>query len=391
MEDQWIPIFKDGRVTDSQGREHDGSELIEKALATFNASEHEPPVVIGHPKNNAPAYGWIADLKRDGQFLMAKLKQVAPEFADLVKRGLYKKRSAAFYADGSLRHLAFLGAVPPAVKGLADVAFDEGDSLVFEFTDHTSHKFGTIARIFRGLRDILIDKFDIETADAVVQGFDIDFIKEEDREDDAVQPFNEPIKPTEGKNMSKTFTEEELKKEKQEAADAARKEEREKVEAEFAEKEKDKPSKTEFEEMQANLKKQSEDLEKQKADAHKKNIGSFCEQLKAAGKYLPAFDDMGMRTFMQGLDHQAEVEFSAEKKQTPLDFMKSFLEALPSKVNFEEISKDEKGDPKPKSKDDHLVDKKAFDQDGLETHNKALAFAEENKCTYEEALDSIDS
>ena len=39
----------------------------------------------------------------------------------------YEKRSASFYPDGRLRHVGFLGAAPPAVKGLAGIAFGQED------------------------------------------------------------------------------------------------------------------------------------------------------------------------------------------------------------------------------------------------------------------------
>jgi len=50
---------------------------------------------------------------------------VAPEFKDWVKRGLYKKISVALYPDLGLRHIGFLGATPPAVKGLKQATFSE--------------------------------------------------------------------------------------------------------------------------------------------------------------------------------------------------------------------------------------------------------------------------
>ena len=48
----------------------------------------------------------------------------------MVEKGRFNKRSAAFYPDGGLRHVGFLGASPPAVKGLnpvfkADTGFSE--------------------------------------------------------------------------------------------------------------------------------------------------------------------------------------------------------------------------------------------------------------------------
>lgn len=134
--DDWIAIFKGGPQRDSRGRMRNGDELIDKAIAVFDPAYHEPPLVAGHPKDNAPAFGWVAGLKKAGNVLYAKFKDVVPEFARAVKDGLYKKRSAAFYPDGRLRHVGFLGAAPPAIKGLADLKFEEGqEAFSFEYAD----------------------------------------------------------------------------------------------------------------------------------------------------------------------------------------------------------------------------------------------------------------
>ena len=138
--DDWVEIFKGGSQKDSQGQEHDGNEIILKAIETFNPNSYEPPLVVGHPADNAPAFGWVKGLKeavKDGvKVLLAKFKQVVPELEDAVAKGLYKKRSASFYRDGRLRHVGFLGAMPPAVKGLQNMAFGEkGDFTSFEVTD----------------------------------------------------------------------------------------------------------------------------------------------------------------------------------------------------------------------------------------------------------------
>jgi hypothetical protein len=126
--DNWIEIFKAGKHTDSKGRTRVWTkEDLDKAASSYNPAEHEAPAVIGHPKNNGPAFGWVEQLKRVGDSLMAKLRQVQPEFSEMVKSGLYKKRSASFYPDGSLRHIGFLGAQPPAIKGLKDIEFDDGE------------------------------------------------------------------------------------------------------------------------------------------------------------------------------------------------------------------------------------------------------------------------
>lgn len=125
----WIEIFKAGTHTDSLGREYsysaaDLDEMAGKYNAKVSSSDsYEAPVVKGHPGTNEPAYGWVERLGRRGNILLAKLKGLSPEFVDEVGKGLFKKVSVAIYPDGLLRHVGFLGAAAPAVKGLKSVQF----------------------------------------------------------------------------------------------------------------------------------------------------------------------------------------------------------------------------------------------------------------------------
>lgn len=119
-------IFKTGTHTDASGNTRDWTEAdLDKIAANYNAEVHEAPIVVGHPKDNSPAFGWIEKVFREGDTLFAAAKDVINEFADAVQQGLYKKRSISLYPDGTLRHVGFLGGMPPAVKGLKDLNFNE--------------------------------------------------------------------------------------------------------------------------------------------------------------------------------------------------------------------------------------------------------------------------
>lgn len=137
----WFEIFKAGNHTPANGITKEFTvEDCQKIVDNYNSNidKHEAPIVIGHPKDNDPAFGWIEKLKLVGDTILAKPKQVVKEFADAVKQGLYKKRSISLYPDLTLRHVGFLGAVPPAVKGLADLKFNDSESpIVFEFNEDT--------------------------------------------------------------------------------------------------------------------------------------------------------------------------------------------------------------------------------------------------------------
>ncbi|HKV94892.1 MAG TPA: hypothetical protein VJW20_20270 [Candidatus Angelobacter sp.] len=135
---QWIELFRAGEYGD-KGSYSEGD--IDKMIANYDPAAHEAPIVIGHPEHNAPAYGWVESLKRVGQVLMGKLKQVQPAFEDMVRKGMFKKRSISFYVTPNgpaLRHVGFLGAMPPEVKGLADVklaSFSAGTFQAIDFAE----------------------------------------------------------------------------------------------------------------------------------------------------------------------------------------------------------------------------------------------------------------
>jgi hypothetical protein len=120
---------------------------------TYNPESHHAPIVVGHPKDNDPAFGWIKALKVDGSTLLALPEQVAPEFAELVKAGRYKKRSISLYPDGTLRHVGFLGAQPPAVKGLKDIAFAGASADIYEFADPEDADMTELEKLQQQLAD----------------------------------------------------------------------------------------------------------------------------------------------------------------------------------------------------------------------------------------------
>lgn len=124
----WKEVFRTGEQTDANGNTKNWTESdLENIVAKYNnqlpEDKHDAPVVIGHPVNNSPAYAWVEQLKRAGNTLFAKFTQIEPQFEELIKEGRYKKVSIALYPDMMLRHVGFLGAVPPAVKGLKDAKF----------------------------------------------------------------------------------------------------------------------------------------------------------------------------------------------------------------------------------------------------------------------------
>lgn len=120
--DGWIDVCRTGLWIDVRGNEVDVTDGMLSALAEGYRSADPAPVVIGHPETDAPAWGWIDELRVVGDRLQAKLRDIAPQFRQAVTAGRYAGRSLSFTGD-KVRHLAFLGGRAPAVDGLAPTSF----------------------------------------------------------------------------------------------------------------------------------------------------------------------------------------------------------------------------------------------------------------------------
>lgn len=130
----WFAVFKSGKHTDSKGRPFEATNETLDRIVEMNKGR-EVPIAIGHPEMDSPAWGWVNEFKRVGDVLYAKVKSLAPQFEDWLGKKLYKERSVALNPDMTMRHIGFLGAMPPAVEGLPGLALAAaGTEMVFEFS-----------------------------------------------------------------------------------------------------------------------------------------------------------------------------------------------------------------------------------------------------------------
>ncbi len=137
--DGWMDVCRTGRWHDMTGREIDVSESTLDELVTRFTGSDPVPVVVGHPKTDSPAYGWVAELRRVGDRLQARLRDLVPAFRRAVEAGQYTGRSISFGPRG-LRHVGFLGGAAPAVPGLAPSRFSgpAGEAIEFAAGDEAA-------------------------------------------------------------------------------------------------------------------------------------------------------------------------------------------------------------------------------------------------------------
>lgn len=117
-------------------RENVSYETIDKMIGAYDPlNEHQAPITIGHPKDDSPSYGLVGKIFRKGKDVFANVSYI-PEFANMLKKGLFKFVSIAFNRKYKsikgkipyLRHLAFTPV--PAIPGmkttsLAPVTFSD--------------------------------------------------------------------------------------------------------------------------------------------------------------------------------------------------------------------------------------------------------------------------
>lgn len=324
-----IHIFRPGRHTSMQGATIDFGEgdLIATAKA-YDPTRHEAPLVIGHPRADAPAWGWVGGLTADEGGLFATPRQLDPAFAEMVRAGRFKKVSASFYTPDSphnpvpgvyyLRHVGFLGAQPPAVKGLAPVPvnFAEGDTeegcVSFDFAESPG-LLRWLADLFRGLREYVVEKDGTEMADRAIPSYAVSGLQEMAAASAAqaaeIPAFAENLTPPKEKSMQK-----------QETPPAGN--------IDFAE-----------------TKARADELERKVAYltgiARKERASRVVDKALADGRLTPA-QSVGLADFMAGLDEEGTFDFAENGGKTtsmsPAAFMAAFLERLPRQVDFSEAA-----------------------------------------------------
>ena len=217
----WIEVFRSGTHTDSQGRScsftnADLDQMVAN-LATLGAA----PLVIGHPKHDDPACGWVRaeGARRDGNSLFIKAADVNPVFAAGVDSGAYRNRSlkvAKHPVHGwRMQHVGWLGAALPALEGMQPLNYsaDEGaESHEFAAEYDIASSLEDLAVMLRGLRESVIAKDGIEAADLVLPDWRITAVmasagrvREAGRDGASTRPmFNHQIPPTGAPSMSLT-------------------------------------------------------------------------------------------------------------------------------------------------------------------------------------------
>lgn len=181
-----IHVFKAGTHTASNGTKHTITRAdIAEISANFAAGNggHDAPLVIGHPQLNAPAYGWVSAAQSDSDDLYIEPRDVVTEFAEAVNAKRFPKVSISLWPRDhannpvpgklTLRHVGFLGAMAPSLKGLQEASFSDSEGCL-DFSYQEVWGWRSLANTLRNLREWLIGKEGLEAADKIIPNYQVD-------------------------------------------------------------------------------------------------------------------------------------------------------------------------------------------------------------------------
>jgi hypothetical protein len=339
-----MEIFRAGKQTDGAGNTQTWTEAdLDQIIEATNEMKDSVPAVIGHPKENSPAYAWFEpnELFRKGKKLFARMSDITEEFGEALKRKNFKHRSIALRGNKSLKHVGFFGGAPVAVKGMPDFAYSESEDIqTIEFAEidvefaEMDAAFGlrTVGRMFQSMRDFMIGEKGLETADSIISQFSIDDLKQTRiTEPKVIETFKETPNEDQKMDYEAAFKLQEIEVTTLKADLEAKTIES----GEFSEKLV--ASEAKNKELQTSI----NTIESEKKDAEH---NAFAEKLVSDGKIDPAEKQSILMTVkaLDGQDAQEFKEGDETVKRTPLENYKLSLENKKSSVTpgtaFGEVS-----------------------------------------------------
>jgi len=382
LDGAWIEIFRAG---DYGERGNWTADDLDRLAAAYDPRKQSAPIVLGHPADDAPAYGWVKRLRRAGQSLWAQLEKVDPVLETLLRAGRFAQRSVALYKQFPLtggpylRHVGFLGAAPPAVKGLTPVRFTSAPA---EFVSIAAQFHPIASTAFLAEEPMPGQKSKLESFVEHVRSF---FLP--DPPTPAATPTGEgSADPSPAPPLDAAAFAERL---------AALEQQLETVSS-----------------AKATAEQKLADAEAEKSQAQ---IANFVETLRSQGRFPPMFDRWGVREFMERLARVKEADPSAElrasKNVSPTDpseslsgtdipvcpptllvWFQEFLSKLPAVIEFRELGPSSSHRPPGASHGSQLVRftepqrGMSVDPASVELAERAEAMAAEESISYADAL-----
>ena len=381
--DGWIDVARTGTWRDSKGQTVSLSRQNFDSYVAAHAAGDPAPIVVGHPAHDSPAFAWVEGMRRAGDRLQVKLRDIQPKFREAVESGLYAARSVAI-DGGRIRHVGFLGGKAPAIPGLVPTQFAGEAERAIEFAaaelaaGPRGWALRAMARIARGWREYIVEKEGVEAADRVIPGYEIDTISEAAEEESGDAPTmagaEAPAIETQEDQVTGTET-----------GAAA-------------------PSATELAAREAAVAEREAQAEARDAAAAKTAAlaaaDAWLEDHVRAGRVLPA-ERAGVAALLAYLPEEGDetvIRFASppgsgsgagsgegEIERRPREILEALLAALPGRVTFGEIAGGEIPSAEGAGPGFAIPADAQVDPASLAVHNRAVALSAERDIPYIEA------
>lgn len=312
-------VLRTGTFVDANGKKVIITEKTLEALVSnfnseksLNAEGYKVPLFLGHPadESTAPAHGWIKDIIKKGQFLVAEFEKLTDNAEKAIKNFSFRDVSVSVYKN-ILQHIGLTNT--PAVSGLAD----------FQYT--VQHEDAEIWTFKQQKGDVMSEENNIKLAGEMKE-LEIKLTASEEKITELVTKLTEA-------------------EEKTEALVA------EKVEAEKGKED----AEAKVEELETKI------VENEKA-AELASDTSFVEKLVEAGKMTPADKDAT-------IENLSAYPKTMVGEKTAKDLYKESLSNLSKQIDEKE--KFDKGESNTDGKLSRLIDEK-MNKENL-SHNDAMA------------------
>ena len=365
-----LHVFRAGTHTATDGKPYTFSEAdVAELVDSYDPDVWRAPLVVGHPKTDDPSYGWASGLSHDAGNLFASPDAVEPQFAEMVNSQRFTGISASIYLRDDpanptpgklyLKHIGFLGATPPAVKGLKRPQFAEGDGAI-EFAMPLPRRLSSVGyylkRLFQGLRDRAIETDGAEKAEQLIPQWCIDGIADAtDTDDDQLATaFAEAARNPENP----------MSKETGNAADFA-------------------AQQAQLDTRTSEIEAREKALNDREAAARRDDAADFAEGLVQAGKVLPR-QKAGVVELLLAFPAGTVLNFAEADGQDATDhepaaLLRTFLDDLPARVDFAEKSGAHHNGTA--AANFAAPEGALVDAGRLELHGKALAYQQQNPGT----------
>lgn len=380
-----IEILPKGTHTSSNGFKLPVSDRdLDDLISSYNPANFQAPLIISHDTkgltdkelgNSEFSFGIPKALKRVGDRVKAVFDKVAPEFEQWVRDRKLVAVSPSFYLPNSpsnptpgklsLRHIAALGATPPAIKGMGSLQeafnFSESQEGVINFNFQVDPKTLEFcggdyieAGIWQRLREWFLTEHDQETADRIIPAHEVGILTERRGFDPTMERVERLERQVFGNDPYSYPTYQAMTTETTNFSERERK------------------------------------LAEREAALTRRELVSFCEcELK--GKLTPAIvDQEELVSFMAFLAaNDTELNFSEDAKLVPLDWFKGLMKKLPTQVEFKEIAKD--GIPITKAPQDRAdFDSSSLEEDRqIRNYCKQHGLNADDSANYAEAMNAI--